>query len=128
MLETRDKVKSNIHWNINSSNYLFWWDKWTPSGPINHNANINYNPGKTKVNGFLHDQNLDIELLQEIIPPQVAQEVTMVHMGNSNVRDQDIWSINAQGSFFMLLCIPTVKEEKRTHSQTSKNLEQGSTI
>ncbi|XP_009609968.1 uncharacterized protein [Nicotiana tomentosiformis] len=99
LLETREKIETNIHRKINKGNRLFWWDKWTLFGPIKQQANLSYKPGNNKTMEYFQNQIWNRDLLQQIVHPRVIQEVSQVHIGKQNINDQAIWTLNAQGTF-----------------------------
>ncbi|KAG6526874.1 hypothetical protein ZIOFF_008961 [Zingiber officinale] len=97
MIQTRAVAERQIGWIIGQGHLSFWHDRWMERGPLSEWCTVQ-GPPDVRVDRFLVDGSWSQEILQRVLPPSVAEEVTEVHL-RPEEEDVMVWRPTRDGRF-----------------------------
>ncbi|KAG6467116.1 hypothetical protein ZIOFF_075057 [Zingiber officinale] len=97
MIQTRAVAERQIGWIIGQGHLSFWHDRWMERGPLSEWCTVQ-GPPDVRVDRFLADGSWSQEILQRVLPPSVAEEVTEVQL-RPEEEDVMVWRPTRDGRF-----------------------------
>ncbi|XP_075497305.1 uncharacterized protein LOC142534252 [Primulina tabacum] len=98
LLKIRARAESGIRWRIGVGDVAFWDDIWCGDVPLSSQVLLRGDRG-VRVSHFLSDGAWDFDLLCSVVPPSVAETITLIPIA-SGEPDSAIWVHSSDGVFF----------------------------
>lgn len=99
MLKIRDQAEPNIIWIIQSGSSNFWWDNWTGKGALAKLSPGRGKSAKISVKQFIVNGDWNIVKLRQLLPDQLINDKTGIHIGNNDDNDYPMWNSTDNGLF-----------------------------
>ncbi|XP_075504648.1 uncharacterized protein LOC142542098 [Primulina tabacum] len=97
LLKIRARAESGIRWRIGVGDVAFWDDIWCGDVPLSSQVLLRGDRG-VRVSHFLSDGAWDFDLLCSVVPPSVAETITLIPIA-SGEPDSAIWVHSSDGVF-----------------------------
>ncbi|XP_075499181.1 uncharacterized protein LOC142537558 [Primulina tabacum] len=97
LLKIRARAESGIRWRIGVGDVAFWGDIWCGDVPLSSQVLLRGDRG-VRVSHFLSDGAWDFDLLCSVVPPSVAETITLIPIA-SGEHDSAIWVHSSDGVF-----------------------------
>ncbi|XP_075499823.1 uncharacterized protein LOC142538376 [Primulina tabacum] len=97
LLKIRARAESGIRWRIGVGDVAFWDDIWCGDVPLSSQVLLRGDRG-VRVCHFLSDGAWDFDLLCSVVPPSVAETITLIPIA-SGEHDSAIWVHSSDGVF-----------------------------
>ncbi|XP_075496409.1 uncharacterized protein LOC142533491 [Primulina tabacum] len=97
LLKIRARAESGIRWRIGVGYVAFWDDIWCGDVPLSSQVLLRGDRG-VRVSHFLSDGAWDFDLLCSVVPPSVAETITLIPIA-SEEHDSAIWVHSSDGVF-----------------------------
>ncbi|XP_075496416.1 uncharacterized protein LOC142533498 [Primulina tabacum] len=97
LLKIRARAESGIRWRIGVGDFAFWDDIWCGDVPLSSQILLRGDRG-VRVSHFLSDGAWDFDLLSSVVPPSVAETITLIPIA-SGEHDSAIWVHSSDGFF-----------------------------
>ncbi|XP_075496426.1 uncharacterized protein LOC142533504 [Primulina tabacum] len=101
LLKIRARAESGIRWRIGMGDVTFWDDIWCGDVPLSSQVLLRGDRG-VRVSHFLSDGAWDFDLLCSVVPPSVAETITLIPIA-SGEHDSAIWVHSSDGVFSLWL-------------------------
>ncbi|XP_073024477.1 uncharacterized protein [Primulina eburnea] len=97
LLKIRARAESGIRWRIGMGDVNFWDDIWCGDVPLSSQVLVRGARG-VRVSYFLSDGVWDFDLLCSVVPPSVAETITLIPIA-SGEHDSAVWVHSSDGVF-----------------------------
>ncbi|XP_073133862.1 uncharacterized protein [Henckelia pumila] len=97
LMKIRQRAEKEIGWVIVEGELHFWFDSWSPDGPLASRCPIQGLPNRM-VKWFCHGREWNLERLLSVVPADAEAQIMEVHIHPSDV-DRAIWIPTPNGRF-----------------------------